>query len=116
MTGFGAMLIAAALGGCAAALDTVGDPFVAPGKFQFLRCEDLAKRITAAESRNQELHALMERASTGTGGTAVNWLVYQPDLQSVEAELRLLRRTAAEKNCGPEVTKAAPKSDIGPLH
>ncbi len=116
MTGFGAMLIAAALAGCATVLDTVGDPNVAPGKFQFLRCEDLAKQIRAAQSRGQELHALMDRASTDTGGTAVNWFVYQPDLQGVEAELRLLQRTAAEKNCGPEVTKASPKSDIGPLH
>ncbi len=112
----GAVLLAVALGGCATALDTFGDPYVAPGKFHFLRCEDLGKQIGTDESRNQELRVLMERASTGAGGTAVNWFVYQPDLQRVESELRLLRRTAAEKQCGPETTKAAPKPDVGPLH
>jgi len=34
-----AMLLAAAFGGCA---ETIGDPYVAPGKFRFLRCPDIA--------------------------------------------------------------------------
>jgi hypothetical protein len=33
----------------------------------------------------------------------------------VEAELRLLRRTAGEKRCGEAVTKP-PKVEIAPLH
>jgi hypothetical protein len=116
MKPYGAVLLAAALGGCSTVADTFGDPYVAPGKYQFLRCEDLAKPLATAEARNQELHALMERAATGGGGTAVNWFVYEPDLKGVEADLRLLRQTAAEKKCGPEITKAAPKTDVSPLH
>jgi len=110
------ILIAAALGGCSTINDTVGDPFVAPGKFQFLRCDDIAKRLAAAQTREQELHTLMERANSGAGGTAVSMFVYAPDLQGVEADLRLLRQTAGEKRCADEVIKAAPKADLSPVH
>jgi hypothetical protein len=109
------LLIAAALGGCASTLTAV-DPFTAPAKFQFLRCEDIAKRLAATQTREQELRVLMDRASTGTGGTAVNTLVYGPDLQTVQSELQQLRDAAVEKRCADEVRKAAPKADIGRLH
>ena len=110
-----ALLVAAALGGCASAYETVGDPYVSPGKFNFLRCEDIAKRLADAQSREQELRALMDRANSGTGGGAVNLFVYAPDLEGVESELRLLGRTAGEKRCGEATTKA-PKVEIAPLH
>ena len=89
---------------------------MAPAKFQFLRCEDIAKRLAATQTREQELLTLMERANTGAGGTAVNMLVYGPDLQTVQSELRQLRESAVEKRCADEVRKAAPKADIGKLH
>ena len=111
-----AAVIAASLGGCATSLNIVGDPFMAPAKFQFLRCEDIAKRLVADQGREQELRTLMDRASNGVGGSAVNMLVYEPDLQTVRSELRLLRETAGEKRCSDEVLKAAPKADVGPLH
>jgi hypothetical protein len=110
-----AVILAAILGGCAATYETVGDPFVSPGKFNFLRCEDIAKRLVDAQSRERELRALMDRANNGTGGSAVNLLVYAPDLEAVESELRLLRRTAGEKRCGEAATKT-PKVEIAPLH
>jgi len=110
-----ALVVAAALGGCASAYETVGDPYVSPGKFNFLRCEDIATRLAGAQSRERELRALMDRANSGTGGGAVNLFVYGPDLEGVEAELRLLRRTAGEKRCGEATTKT-PKVEIAPLH
>ena len=110
-----ALLVAAALGGCASAYETVGDPYVSPGKFNFLRCEDIAKRLADAQGRERELRALMDRANSGTGGGAVNLFVYGSDLEGVEAELRLLRRTAGEKRCGEAVTRT-PKVEIAPLH
>src|ERR1700674_2794852 len=64
-----AVLVAAALGGCATSLNLVGDPFMAPARFQFLRCEDIAKRLAAAQARDQELRGLMERADTGVWGS-----------------------------------------------
>ena len=110
------ILIAAALGGCSTVQQTVGDPFVEPGKFQFLRCEDISKALVTNQNREQELRALMDRAHGGTGGSAVNLFVYEPDLQQVEASIRQLRQVAGEKRCGDEVIKAAPKGDISPLH
>jgi hypothetical protein len=113
-----AMLLAVALGGCAGVMETVGDPYVAPGKFHFLKCPDLTTRLDAAEARHKELLALMERSGNGVGGGAVNMLVYQPDVNNVEAELRALKETAAEKNCPTNVTKAPakPEPGMGPIH
>ena len=104
-----AALLAVTLGGCAGSLNV--DPFVAPAKFQFLRCEDIAKRLAAAQTREQELRALMDRAETGVGGSTVNILVYQPDLQTVQSELRQLHDAAVEKQCPAEARKATPKAE-----
>jgi hypothetical protein len=109
-----AALLGATLGGCATSLNV--DPFVAPAKFQFLRCEDIAKRLVATQTREQELRTLMDRAETGFGGPTVNMLVYQPDLQTVQSELRQLRDAAVEKRCPDEARKAAPKADVGKPH
>ena len=111
-----AVLVAAALCGCSTISDNLGDPFISPGKFQFLRCEDIGKRLVTALSREQELHALMDRARTDTGGAAIGWFVYQPDLRGVEAELRALHVAAGEKRCSDDVIKAAPKADLTPVH
>ncbi|HLK83685.1 MAG TPA: hypothetical protein VKT99_19645 [Xanthobacteraceae bacterium] len=102
-------LLAASLGGCSTSLNTISDPFVAPAKFQFLRCEDIAKRLVATQAREQELRGLMDRASASTGGSAVNVLVYQPDYQTVQSELRQLHEAAEEKQCPGGTHKAEPK-------
>ena len=113
-----AVLLAVSLGGCASSLNVIGDPFVAPAKFQFLRCEDIAKRLVAAQAREKELRGLMDRASTGTGGSAVNMLVYQPEYQTVQSELGQLHEAAVEKQCPDETPKAdskgaALRGDVG---
>ncbi len=108
-----AALLAALLGGCATSLNVIGDPFVAPAKFQFLRCEDVAKRLVATQAREQELRGLMDRAGTDAGGSTVNMLVYQPDYQTVQSELRQLHEAAVEKQCPDETRKAGPKGDLG---
>ena len=106
-------MLTAALGGCATSLNVVGDPFVAPAKFQFLRCEDIGKRLRTSQRREKELRVLMDRASTGTGGSAVNMFVYQPDYQTVQSELRQLREAAVEKRCPDESRKANLKEGTG---
>lgn len=106
-----AAFLAASLGGCASSFNVVGDPFVAPAKFQFLRCEDIAKRLVTAKAREQELRTLMDRSSAGTGGSTVNIFVYQPEYQTVTSELQQLREEAVEKQCPPEPTKAETKAD-----
>ncbi len=106
-----ASLVVASLGGCASSVNLVGDPFVAPAKFQFLRCEDIAKRLVASGAREKELHTLMDRASAGTGGSTVNIFVYQPEYQTVQSELRQLHEAAVEKQC-PDPPKTDAKPDV----
>lgn len=96
-----AVPIAICLGGCSSTLNMVGDPYVAPQKFQFLRCQDIAKRLVTTQQREQELRTLMDRSSAGTGGSTINLFVYQPEYQSVTSELQQLKDAAAEKNCPP---------------
>jgi hypothetical protein len=108
---FMAAAIAVSLGGCTSTLNLIGDPFVAPQKFQFLRCQDIAKRLVGAQAREQELRTLMDRSSAGTGGSTVNLFVYQPEYQSVTSELQQLKDAAVEKNCPPEPAKDAAKPD-----
>ena len=109
-----AALLAVSLGGCTTSLNAISDPFVAPAKFQFLRCEDIAKRLVTTEAREHELRGLMDRASTDTGGSAVNMLVYQPDYQTVQSELRQLHQAAVEKQCPDEARKADDTRKAGP--
>jgi hypothetical protein len=105
-----AALLVASLGGCTTSLNIIGDPFMSPAKFQFLRCEDIAKRLVDTQAREQELRGLMDRASTGTGGSAVNLLVYRPDYQTVQSDLRQLHEAAEEKQCPDAASKADAKA------
>jgi hypothetical protein len=118
--GTAAALLVASLGGCTTSLNIIGDPFMAPAKFQFLRCEDIAKRLVATQARERELRGLMDRASAGTGGSAVNMFVYEPDYRTVQSELRQLHEAAVEKQCPDEAVKADAKGadpkDAGKPH
>jgi hypothetical protein len=107
-----AALAVTVLGGCATVESVARDPFVAPGKFQYLHCPDIAARLVGNEAKERELSALVDRAGAG----AVTAMVYQPELSTIQSELRQLHQTAVDKNCSDEVLKAAPKSDIGALH
>jgi hypothetical protein len=129
-----AVLLVMVLAGCTTVMDTVGDPFVQPGKFDYLRCQEIAQNLVAMEARSKELHELMDKANAGLGGGAVSMFVYGPDLREVDAALSLLHKTSGEKRCdnGKEVGTAAPsppaapaatpaaagvsKGDLGPLH
>jgi len=102
----GAILLAGTLAACAGTLDDAGGLYVAPGKFDLLKCPDLAKRSIAASSREKQLISLMDRANQDGAGPVVNALVYSNDLNTVRAELALLRKTTADKHCDNLVTQA----------
>jgi hypothetical protein len=89
------------LAGCTSTANMVGDPFVAPRKFQYLRCDDIAKRLVTTRNREQELRTLMDRSSAGAGGGTVNLFVYQPEYQQLTSELQQLTEAAVEKQCPP---------------
>ncbi len=119
--GTAAALLAASLGGCSTSLNIIGNPFMSPAKYQFLRCQDIAQRLVGMQARERELRGLMDRADAGTGGTAVNMFVYQPDYRMVQSELQQLHEAAVEKQCPDENGKpypkgADPKADAGKPH
>ncbi len=76
-----------------------GGFWVEPGKYQFLKCPDLAARSLADSAREKQLMSLMERANQEAVGPVVNLMVYQSDLEQVRADLALLQRTSREKGC-----------------
>ena len=103
-----ALILVALTGACSPALEDVGgigNLYVAPGRYDLLKCPDLAKRAMEASAREKELVSLMDRANQDATGPVVNAFVYSSDLNTVRAQLALLRKTAAEKNCDNLVTQ-----------
>lgn len=96
---FGVMLSTVVAAGCAINGDDGGSLLVQPGKYQYLRCQDIAKRSAELSAREKELAGLMERAKEGVGGQFVSAVVYSADFEQARADMRQLRLTAQEKNC-----------------
>ena len=96
----GCLALATAFGGCAAFdnLDT-GNFYVQPGKYQFLKCPDLAKRLLADSKREEEIVKLIERAGHDPVGEFIGTTTYGIDLKQVRADAQLLQQTMREKNC-----------------
>jgi hypothetical protein len=94
---------ALALGACSGStgFDKVytADLWVQPGKYDFLKCPDLASRWISDSNQEKQLLSLMERADQEAVGPLVNWTVYRADLEQVRADMVLLQRTAREKGC-----------------
>jgi len=101
----GALLLAGLLAACSSTMEDMGSVYVAPGKYDLLKCPDIAKRSMEAAKREQQLVSLMDRANQDPAGPVVNTLVYSSDLASVRAELALLHKTAVEKKCDNLVTE-----------
>ena len=71
----GAIVLAAGLGACAMAdSDSLSALMVAPGKYDFYKCDQLALQGTERAKRAQELKALMDRSAQGPGGAVANAL------------------------------------------
>ena len=92
---------ALALAGCTSGVSGVytSDFWVQPGKYEFLRCKDLAPRYLGASQRERQLVGLMERAKQDTGGAVIGAMVYSADLEQTRSDIALLQRTMKEKGC-----------------
>jgi hypothetical protein len=93
---------ALALGGCSSfGVDQVytGSFWAQPGKYDFLKCPDLAGRWMAGSTREKEILSLMERADQEMAGPLINLTVYRADLEQVRADMDLVQRTARQKGC-----------------
>jgi hypothetical protein len=94
----------------------LGSVYVAPGRYDLLKCPDLAKRAMTASAREKELVSLMDRANQDPAGPVINAMIYSSELDTVHAQLAMLRKVAAEKKCDNLVTQveqpkpATPKS------
>jgi hypothetical protein len=96
----GLLLVACTVAACA--LDQFGSLYVAPGKYDTLKCPDLNSLSINLSVREKELTSLIDRANQEAGGSIVNALTYQTDLESVRANLAIVKKAAAEKNCDQE--------------
>jgi hypothetical protein len=94
---------ALALGACSTGVgfDQVytGSFWSQPGKYDFLKCPDLANRWMSDSNQEKQLLSLMERADQEAVGPLINLTVYRADLEQVRADMDLVQRTAREKGC-----------------
>ena len=74
---------------------------IAPGKYDFLDCPSIAKRLAKASYQEAQLAQLMTRASEGAGGTVVNAVAYQDRYNLARADVRALRKAEEDKKCPP---------------
>ena len=90
-----------ALAACSTSSDkfSTGNFWVQPGKYDFLKCPDLARISVADSAREKELVSLMERANQDAAGPVINFMVYRADLEQVRADLALVGQTARQKGC-----------------
>lgn len=98
--GAGVGVLLGLLCGCAGS-DTVGSLMVAPGKYDFHSCEQIAGRLPAAVAREKELKGLIDKAERDGTGVVVSALAYKTDYATARGDLRLLRDTAQRKQCPP---------------
>ena len=90
---------ALALGACSTGQFNTGNFWIQPGKYDFLKCPDLANRWIADSNQEKQLLSLMERADQEAVGPVVNLMVYRGDLEQVRADMALVQQTAREKGC-----------------
>jgi len=92
------MLMAVCLAGCSS-LDQASEVLVAPGKYDFYSCQQLAAESKAAAVREKELRELIEKAVRGTSGPIISAAAYDTEYLTTYGELRQLRETAERKRC-----------------
>ncbi|MCF8476896.1 MAG: hypothetical protein K9G60_07685 [Pseudolabrys sp.] len=111
------LLAAVLLAGCSETggthEDRVGRLLVAPGKYTFYNCAQLAQAAEALRSREVELTALIAKAGPGAGGTMVSAVAYRPEYYQLRGEMNELRRETAEKNCKFVPGAAPPGAPVG---
>jgi hypothetical protein len=104
-----AALVAAALSGCASS-DGVGALIIDPGHYSVYHCKDLKAQLAYLLGRQKQLRELTEKASEGSGGALIGNLSYRAEYEDMVGQEKVLRRSAAEKNCElpPPVSPAVP--------
>ena len=86
---------------------------VAPGKYDFLDCPSITKRLARALYEEANLARLMSRASEAADGAFVNAIVYQDQYNTARAEVRELRKAGEVKKCSPSDLNPPPAAPPG---
>jgi hypothetical protein len=91
---------AVALGGCGSLRsDGVASLAVDPARYEGYHCKELASQWGNLIAREKQLRNLIDKANDGGGGTVVAMVAYRSDYDTVLEQQKVLKRTAAEKNC-----------------
>jgi hypothetical protein len=96
----GAGALVGLLCGCVGS-DTVGSLLVAPGKYDFYNCEQIAGRLKTAIAREKELKGLIDKAERDASGVVVSAFAYQTDYATARGDVKLLQDTGQRKQCPP---------------
>lgn len=92
--------LAASLGACAMAdNESLSALMVAPGKYDFYKCDQLAERGKERAERARELKALMDKSAQGPGGAVANALAYRNEYLTALGDLKQLENAALAKKC-----------------
>jgi hypothetical protein len=95
-----ACFVAVALGACSSlGGGGVASLAVDPGRYDGYHCKDLVVQWDILVDREKELRNLIDKASEGGGGTVVAAVAYRGDYATVLEREKVLKRTAAERNC-----------------
>jgi hypothetical protein len=94
-----ALLIAAAVSGCAESQLGGSLFYMTPYKFETLDCTELKKKADAAAARTKEVDQLRQKAGASAAGPVINTMVYGPDYGRARWEQRLYQDELARKSC-----------------
>jgi 3-methyladenine DNA glycosylase Tag len=98
----GACVLAASLASCGLLGDSATNAVVAPGKFNYYSCEQLARTARELTARERELSELMARAAQEPVGKFVGRVSYGTELMQARGQLEQISQIAAEKNCAAQ--------------
>jgi hypothetical protein len=90
---------AIAMGACSTSVDSY---LIDPGHYSAYHCKQLVDRLKALQTHETDVRNLMDKANEGGGGVLIGGMSYRADLEKTTGEEKVLRRTAAEKNCDLE--------------
>jgi hypothetical protein len=89
------VIAALMLAGCAS--ETASRFLVEPDRYVLYGCKDLAAQAIGNAARQHDLEVLIAKAGSGVASA----MAYQPEYLQLRGEMTQLRKTAADKNCGP---------------
>ena len=88
------------LGGCASVGDSfASSAFVDPAKYGQFDCKQMETERKTLAARTAEQQRLIDKASTGVGGSVVGEMVYRNEYVSIRASSKLLEETWRDNKC-----------------